>query len=80
VPLPMAKRLENVRIEESPGAGRPRPPDGYTRETPSPSPRPSQADGEGACPAATHLSKVETWRELPDGEIEFTMKRLGSAD
>jgi hypothetical protein len=26
------------------------------------------------------LSKVETWRELPGGEIEFTMKRLRSTD
>ncbi|WP_439925916.1 hypothetical protein [Nitrobacter sp. JJSN] len=31
-------------------------------------------------PAAAYMSKVETWRELPGGEIEFTMKRLKSAD
>jgi hypothetical protein len=29
--------------------------------------------------AAAYMSKVETWRELPGGEIEFTMKRLRSA-
>ena len=28
---------------------------------------------------AAYMSKVETWRELP-GEIEFTMRRLRSAD
>lgn len=31
-------------------------------------------------PAAAYMSAVETWRELPGGEIEFTMKRLRSAD
>lgn len=31
-------------------------------------------------PAAACLSAVESWRELPGGDIEFTMKRLKSAD
>lgn len=31
-------------------------------------------------PAAAYLTKVESWRELPDGCIEFTMRRLPSAD
>jgi hypothetical protein len=31
-------------------------------------------------PAAAYMSAVESWRELPGGEIEFTMKRLRSAD
>jgi hypothetical protein len=31
-------------------------------------------------PAAAYMSKVESWRELPGGEIEFTMRRLKSAD
>jgi len=31
-------------------------------------------------PAAAYMSEVESWRELPDGEIEFTMRRLRSAD
>jgi len=26
------------------------------------------------------MSGVESWRELPDGNIEFTMRRLRSAD
>ena len=30
-------------------------------------------------PAAGYMSKVERWRELPDGQIEFTMRRLKSA-
>ncbi|RYE61876.1 MAG: hypothetical protein EOO82_00950 [Oxalobacteraceae bacterium] len=31
-------------------------------------------------PAAAYASKVENWRELPDGQIEFTMRRLSTAD
>jgi hypothetical protein len=26
------------------------------------------------------MSAVESWRELPTGDIEFTMRRLPSAD
>jgi len=26
------------------------------------------------------MSEVESWRELPNGEIEFTMRRLRTAD
>jgi hypothetical protein len=26
------------------------------------------------------MSSVESWRELPGGDIEFTMRRLASAD
>jgi hypothetical protein len=31
-------------------------------------------------PTAAYMTEVEIWRELPGGEIEFTMKRLRSAD
>jgi len=31
-------------------------------------------------PKAAYGSEVETWRELPDDVIEFTMRRLRSAD
>ena len=31
-------------------------------------------------PAAAYSSSVESWRELPGDEIEFTMRRLPSAD
>jgi hypothetical protein len=31
-------------------------------------------------PAAAYMSRVEAWRKMPGGEIEFTMKRLLSAD
>ncbi len=31
-------------------------------------------------PAAAYMTQVESWRELPDGQIEFTMRRLPTAD
>lgn len=31
-------------------------------------------------PKAAYLTEVETWRVLEDGLIEFTMRRLPSAD
>jgi hypothetical protein len=31
-------------------------------------------------PKAAYMSSVENWRELPGGDIEFTMRRLPSAD
>lgn len=31
-------------------------------------------------PKEAYMSEVETWRELPGDEIEFTMRRLRSAD
>lgn len=57
--------------------------DGYVRETFS-QPREQARQTARAFldrwPAAADMSKVETWRELPDDEIEFTMRRLRSAD
>ena len=31
-------------------------------------------------PKAAYMTEIESWRELPDGAIEFTMRRLPSAD
>jgi len=31
-------------------------------------------------PKAAYMSAVDTWRELPDGQIAFTMRRLPTAD
>jgi hypothetical protein len=31
-------------------------------------------------PKQAYMSEVERWRELPDGDIEFTMRRLRTAD
>lgn len=31
-------------------------------------------------PKAAYMTEIESWRELDDGRIEFTMRRLRSAD
>ena len=31
-------------------------------------------------PKAAYMTEIEFWRELSDGQIEFTMRRLPSAD
>lgn len=57
--------------------------DGYVRETftqPRQDARQTARAFLDRWPAAAYMSEVETWRELPGEEIEFTMRRLKSAD
>jgi hypothetical protein len=57
--------------------------DGYLRETfslPRDQARVTARDFLTRYPKAAYMSAVESWRELPDGAIEFTMRRLPSAD
>lgn len=57
--------------------------DGYARETftqPRDQARQTARAFLERWPAAAYMSAVESWRELPGGEIEFTMRRLKSAD
>jgi hypothetical protein len=64
-------------------AGRRKPDDGYLRETftlPREAARSKARDFLNRYPKAAYMSSVESWRELPDGAIEFTMRRLSSAD
>ena len=64
-------------------AGRRKPDDGYLRETftlPRDKARLRARDFLNRYPKAAYMSTVESWRELPDGEIEFTMRRLVSSD
>ncbi len=60
-------------------AGRRKPDDGYLRETFT-LPRDKARDFLNRYPKAAYMSSVESWRELPDGDIEFTMRRLPTAD
>ena len=65
------------------GRRRRRPDDGYLRETftlPREKARAKARDFLARYPKAGYMSAVESWRELPSGEIEFTMRRLPSAD
>jgi hypothetical protein len=57
--------------------------DGYLRESftlPREAARVRARDFLKRYPKAAYMSEVESWRELPGGEIEFTMRRLASAD
>jgi hypothetical protein len=57
--------------------------DGYLRETftlPRDEARVKARDFLTRYPKQAYMSAVESWRELPDGDIEFTMRRLPSAD
>jgi hypothetical protein len=64
-------------------ARRSKPDDGFLRETftlPREKARLKARDFLTRYPKAAYMSAVESWRELPTGEIEFTMRRLRSAD
>jgi hypothetical protein len=64
-------------------AGRRRQDDGYLRETftlPRDKARIQARDFLTRYPKAGYMNSVESWRELPGGDIEFTMRRLPSAD
>jgi hypothetical protein len=64
-------------------AGRRQLDDGYLRETftlPRDKARTKARDFLTRYPKAAYMSGVESWRELPGGDIEFTMRRLHSAD
>lgn len=64
-------------------ADRRKPADGFLRETftlPRDEARVRARDFLDRYPKAAYMSSVESWRELPGGDIEFTMRRLASAD
>jgi hypothetical protein len=57
--------------------------DGYVRDTftlPREEARAKARDYLTRYPKGGYMSVVESWRELPDGAIEFTMRRLPTAD
>jgi hypothetical protein len=57
--------------------------DGFLRETftlPREKARAKARDFLTRYPKGGYMSVVESWRELPTGDIEFTMRRLRSAD
>ncbi|TWB01787.1 hypothetical protein [Bradyrhizobium stylosanthis] len=79
-PRDLAERMAQRRKSGKPAA---RVGDGYLRETftlPRPAARARAEAFFARYPKAGYMSAVESWRELPGGEIEFTMRRLPSAD
>ncbi|MBR0777140.1 hypothetical protein JQ625_20060 [Bradyrhizobium diazoefficiens] len=80
-PRDLAERMARRRkaaAEAGEGAG-----DGYLRETftlPRTAARERAQAFFARYPKAGYMSEVEHWRELPGGDIQFTMRRLRSAD
>ena len=59
------------------------PSDGWMRETfvlPREAARAKAREILTRFPRAAYMTEVEFWRELDDGRIEFTMRRLPTAD
>ncbi len=59
------------------------PDDGYRRETfalTREAAREKAREVFRRYPKAAYMTEIEHWRELPDGRIEFTMRRLPTAD
>jgi hypothetical protein len=59
------------------------PSDGYKRETfrlPRPQAREKARELLSRYPQQAYMTTVESWSELPDDVIEFTVRRLPSAD
>jgi hypothetical protein len=57
--------------------------DTYRRETfalPREAARAKAREFFARFPKAAYMTEIESWRELPDDRIEFTMRRLPSAD
>ena len=57
--------------------------DGFIRETfaqPRQAARQTASEFFSRFPKQAYMTQVERWRVLPNGDIEFTMRRLRSAD
>jgi hypothetical protein len=57
--------------------------DSYRRETfslPRAAAREKAREMFRRFPKAAYMTEIESWRELPGGSIEFTMRRLPTAD
>lgn len=62
---------------------RARPRDAFRRETfalPREQARAKAREMFDRFPKPAYMTEIESWRELPDGRIEFTMRRLPTAD
>ncbi|WP_036259475.1 hypothetical protein [Methylocapsa aurea] len=75
-PSDLARRLAK-RARTQPGAG------AWRRETytlPRVEARDKALEWFNKYPKAAYMTEIESWRELADGRIEFTIRRLPSAD
>jgi hypothetical protein len=82
-PRDLADRMTRRRLRQKAGFGGQEQADGFLRETftlPRERARAKARDFLSRYPKAGYMSEVESWRELPGGDIEFTMRRLPTAD
>lgn len=80
-PVDVARRLGSRRDEQARGVARRA--DAWCRETftlTREDARAAARDWFARFPKAAYMSEIESWRVLEDGRIEFTMRRLPSAD
>ncbi|MEO4041289.1 hypothetical protein AAFN47_06780 [Hoeflea sp. CAU 1731] len=74
----LRKRIRKSRENGDRGKGDP-----FVRETfrlPRNLARAKAREWFHAWPKAAYWTEVESWRQLPDDEVEFTMRRLPTAD
>ena len=79
----IASRRQHEKGRRQHEKGRRQREDGFVRETftlPREAARSRARDFLTRYPKEAYMSSVEQWRELSDGAIEFTMRRLASAD
>lgn len=78
-PADLARRFAASRERKGESA----PGDGWRRQTyrlPRPQAQATAREWFERFPKAAYMTEVESWRVLDDGLIEFTMRRLPSAD
>lgn len=79
-PRDIALKFANDRARRGGGRGRG---DSYRRETfslPREAARAKAREMFRRYPKAAYMTEIESWHELPGGAIEFTMRRLPTAD
>lgn len=81
-PVDVARRLGTRRDRVASGGGA-RGGDAFRRDTytlPRDEARAVAHDFFERFPKAAYMTEIESWRELADGRIEFTIRRLPTAD
>jgi hypothetical protein len=76
-PAEIAKRAAKTLADRAGGRA------GFRRETfalPREAAREAAREFFRRFPKAAYMTEIESWRELPGDRIEFTMRRLPSAD
>jgi hypothetical protein len=81
-PVDVARRL-GARRDRFPRSATARASDAWFRETftlPREEARAAARDWFDRFPKAAYMTEIESWRVLADGQIEFTIRRLPTAD